>query len=150
MLLYKKGKFHIGGAAFTLPDDVYLLWDQSDCDGETCLELQSTDHACRIVITGEASRLSGWQYFQSPDFDVYRKKSKITEICRNGVKGYCMLYESRMEKYAEYRFEIPSQQPSARLDTLSVLIFTQSENDLATLLERPEVITLLDSVECAA
>lgn len=150
MLLYKRGKFHIGCAAFSLPDNVYLLGDQSAFEEEPCLELQNIAHTCRILITGGSSRLNGRQYFQSSDFDLYKNKSQITEICRNGIKGYCMLYESRMEKYAEYRFEFPAGKTTPRLETLSVLVFTESRNDLASLLVEPLVCTLLNSVERAA
>lgn len=149
MLLYKKGKFYIGCAAFALPDEVYLVGGTPGDQEEPCIELQNLDGTCNIIISGGVSPQSSAEYFCSADFDVYTNKSAICKCSCNGVAGYYMFYESRLEKYVEYRFAFPRSADGENQDILSILIYTEQKNDFSKLFMQPLVHTLLNSVEQA-
>ena len=104
MLYYKNNRFHIGGVAYSLPDDICLISD-FERTLNNGFAYKSLDQ--KILVTINTDSISGAEYFYSDRFNSEFCVEEIKPFGYADVKGLSAMYSTKYNEYYEVRLNLP-------------------------------------------
>lgn len=107
MLQYIKGRFHLGGASFAIPE-AFFLDPTPPVPFDNSLSLHSPDKKYDITISFDNQAQSTDESLN----DLFRKEygfklfHPVTSIRINGLSGHYAIYQGTNDQYHEARFQL--------------------------------------------
>lgn len=117
MLLHKKGRFYAGGISFALPDDCCLIIFEAQNYYENGFEITDRQETVVIDICLNYGELPAKDFLDDiVEGDVFTRLSDTTPIQAGELYGYRVFYQSKNDRYCEYRFDLPENHDINALD----------------------------------
>lgn len=143
MLYYKNNKFHIGGLAYSLPEDICVItnYEGSFNNG---FAYRSLDQ--KILVTIDTYKNNCKKYFKSKEFK--RNNFIVKEVSPfgyAGITGEAAIYYSKNNEYYEVVLNLP--RPTENENILDIFVEVEKKvTDINTAIKESVVRDLLLSL----
>lgn len=142
-VIYIKPRIYVGDVSIILPNKVRL--NTSGLEFESGISMTDIDTDSLIYIQKLSDKYNAREFLTNHCLEDMQHLSEIISVSRGGLKGFYIMYESAINEYCEYRFDLEKHE--GKFIAISLVIETDKDKtDIKTVMKTKKMKKFINSL----